>query len=493
VPAFFVTAVEKLAVQIGFDYPTLSYTLALFLAYPLGLIISLIPGGQVKHFASFLAGAFLLQFTIGVQWIHILIATLVSWVCLQTLSPKLCKTVLPLLAVGYCVLGHLHRQFINYLGWDLDFTGPMMILTIKLYSISWNYYDGYLIKKGNGETTNRASMKCKEFSIAKPPNLIEFLGYCFCFSNVLAGPAYEYSIYNSVASGSMFIDPVTKKRRTNIPSRVMPVLKPLIVSIICMGLFVVGGGKVPMLDPVDPQHATPVFLTGVWAVDGGCPWWKRYLYQWVALFFIRNKYYFAWKNAEGANNTWFAGFDGFDKDNKPKGWTNANNMDIIDFELAPNVEMGSNAWNKKTSNWLTRYIYMRTGGSLVLTYSMSAFWHGFYPGYYMFFLTVPFYTICARLAEERVTPLLGEWGKNRWGLYGWLCIFTHSFLIEYFIQPFQLLAFSWAWAQWKSHMFIGHLLMVPFYIIVSTFFPKPNRKPRPNAVAAKPAEAKKAD
>jgi len=418
-----------------------------------------------------------------------LIATVVSWLLLKILSPSMCKTVIPVFAVGYCVVGHLHRQFINYLGWDLDFTGPMMILTIKLYSISWNYFDGHLLKKGGGETTNRASMKCKEFAVYEVPNLLEFCGYCFCFSNVLAGPAYEYSIYNGVASGSLFIDPVTKKTRTNIPSRFRPVLEPLIVSIICMGLFVVGGGKFPMLDPVDPQHATPVFLTGEHAADGGAPWWKRYIYQWTALLFIRMKYYFAWKNAEGANNTWFAGFDGYEKDGSQKKWTNANNMDILDFELASNVGGSSKAWNKKTSNWLTRYIYMRTGGSLLLTYSMSAFWHGFYPGYYMFFLTVPVYTICARLGETRISPMFGGKDAARFGPYGIFTILLNTFMLEYFIQPFQLLAFSWAWAQWKSHYFFGHVLMVVFYVLVSTFVPRPKRKEKP--IVEKSKESKK--
>ena len=30
----------------------------------------------------------------------------------------------------------------DYLGWSLDFTGPQMILTIKLSSFAYNVYDG---------------------------------------------------------------------------------------------------------------------------------------------------------------------------------------------------------------------------------------------------------------------------------------------------------------------------------------------------------------
>ena len=118
-----------------------------------------------------------------------MIASLFAYFCFKVLPPKLAKTVVPTFIVGYCVLGHLHRQFVNYLGWDLDFTGPHMVLTIKLYSIAWNLYDGHLIKKG-GELP-RATQKCKQFALEEVPSLLEFLGYTFCFSNVLAGPAYE--------------------------------------------------------------------------------------------------------------------------------------------------------------------------------------------------------------------------------------------------------------------------------------------------------------
>ena len=71
--------------------------------------------------------------------------------CDSLRSLQLSKTVVPLFIVGYCVLGHLHRQYVNYLGWDLDFTGPHMVLTIKLYSIAWNLYDGECLAKVRGD------------------------------------------------------------------------------------------------------------------------------------------------------------------------------------------------------------------------------------------------------------------------------------------------------------------------------------------------------
>lgn len=336
---------------------------------------------------------------------------------------------------------------------------------MKLYSLAYNLYDGEQLAKGS---ENRASKKCSDVALADMPSIIEFLGYTFNFSTILAGPAFEYKIYKDACDGTNLYDE-NGKPRGKIPSQIWPSLKPFLISIVCMGMFVVGNGKFPLLDPVDPQHASPVLVTAEFLKK---PWAHRYAYSWVSLFFIRMKYYFAWKNAEGACNIYYCGFEGFDKNGNVKGWEHSNNIDIIDFETAPNLKTLSAAWNKKTANWLARYIYMRTGGSLVATYGMSAFWHGFYPGYYMFFLSVPFVTFCERLGRKKLSP---RFSSAKWSPYGILCILSTSFIVEYMIQPFQLLAYGWALDNWKNNYFFGHILCAIFYIAVSNM-PTPKKK-----------------
>jgi len=42
-------------------------------------------------------------------------------------------------------------------------------------------------------------------------------------------------------------------------------------------------------------------------------------------------------------------------------------------------------------------MYERAGRNKVLfTYALSAFWHGFYPGYYLTFASGAFFTVAAR-------------------------------------------------------------------------------------------------
>jgi len=123
VPDVLKAQVGVVADAIGMDTETVSYVLGMFMCYPLGMIMAQIPFGTSRHIFSFLLGAFLLQFTLGVQWIHHLISSLVAYGLILTLPRKTLKTALPVFAMTYMTLGHLHRQYINYLGWDLNFTG----------------------------------------------------------------------------------------------------------------------------------------------------------------------------------------------------------------------------------------------------------------------------------------------------------------------------------------------------------------------------------
>merc|ERR1712176_484041 len=143
--------------------------------------------------------------------------------------------------------GHLHRQYINYLGWDLDFTGTQMVLTQKLYMIGYNIYDGEILSKGKED---RAAKKCAPFALKKVPGLIEFLGYAFCFSNLLAGPAIEYATYQRSVDGSVFKTPDGKSK---IPSNIFATIVPFVSCLVHLGAFMTLSAKFPLLDKADPQ------------------------------------------------------------------------------------------------------------------------------------------------------------------------------------------------------------------------------------------------
>jgi len=59
------------------------------------------------------------------------------------------------------------------------------------------------------------------------------------------------------------------------------------------------------------------------------------------------------------------------------------------------------SWNILTTHWLRHCVYERVHPSIGtwVVFLVSAFWHGFYPGYYIAFLTAALFTTAARLVR----------------------------------------------------------------------------------------------
>jgi lysophospholipid acyltransferase len=79
---------------------------------------------------------------------------------------------------------------------------------------------------------------------------------------------------------------------------------------------------------------------------------------------------------------------------KPK-YTRVQTICVWDIEFSYNVKDFLGAWNISVHKWLKYYIYLRLvkpGKHLQIvpilsTFVVSAIWHGFYPGYFLFFIS----------------------------------------------------------------------------------------------------------
>lgn len=177
-----------------------------------------------------------------------------SCLCFHVVPRNKIQIVVPVFVMLYMTLGHLHRQYINYLGWDMDFTSAQMVLTQKLYMMAYNLHDGDALANGK---ENRAAKKCEKYALKEVPGIFEYLGYTFCFANILAGPSFEFTVYRNACDGTLLYTPEGKPRGP-IPSNILPSLMPFLKSLVNLIVFVVLGGMFPLLDTVDPQKNTPV-------------------------------------------------------------------------------------------------------------------------------------------------------------------------------------------------------------------------------------------
>lgn len=191
-------------------------------------------------------------------------------------------------------MAHIYRMYVSYLSGIFDFTGMQMVLTMKLTSFAYNYFDGtYDRKRVFGEHSDPKAAKMyadrKRFAITSLPNPLEFYGYVYCFTCLLAGPAFEYSDYASAIDGSAFVKPNGQNgdEKSTEPSSLTVALKALMIGVVMLVLHLVVSGNFPI----------PKLYNKEWIASHDMLF--RFGFMWVALTGDRFKFYFAWKVAEG--------------------------------------------------------------------------------------------------------------------------------------------------------------------------------------------------
>jgi len=188
------------------------------------------------------------------------------------------------------------------------------------------------------------------------------------------------------------------------------------------------------------------------------------------------------------------GFEGYDKDGKVKGWKGVENIDILGFELATNLQSISRNWNKGTQGWLERYTYNRTNRSLVATYVISALWHGLYPGFFMMFLSMPLMTNCERLIRAKINPYFcdGYDGFNTASypktivatIYWHVSWIMTMATMNYVVQVFSMGSLENSLNALSSYYYVPHIAMFLCYVVLE-MVPAPRKKKSTDAAPKK--------
>lgn len=501
--------VYKLLNAVGLPESDLSivrFVLTLFMTIPIGLLFRFVPRGFTKHLLSICIGAYMCAWNFGSSWINLLVAAsaqyfLMQVCCVIPFLRRFCHIIGVTFALVYLTVCHLVRLHTDYMGWSLDYSGAMMVMTIKLCSFAWNLFDGSdrevrKMVKSLEAKDKFASTLTERLNLAldTPPSLVAYLGHMFCPLNVLTGPAIEYSIYanafeviheanvpskSPVDKKSKHVevgaDALVVKGKLGMPLQRIPYLRVFLTFLgvlFFMGCTAYGKLFFPAADPLLPKghpEATGTIIPASILNQNSF----ISLVKWVVCFafFTRSKYYFAWLFAEVS--ALLAGV-GYTPENKKDQWSAARNMDVIGFELAPNLSSASAAWNKGTQTWLLRYSYKRTAPAfqMLATYALSAFWHGFYPGYYLFFFSMPLFQAVEKNIQAKITPrltrILGE------KLVTCLGIILTFVIIQYSNLPFVSLGWDAGLLAWETFDFLPHILAA-LALIALSFVPRPSK------------------
>lgn len=474
------------AASLGMDVMLFKYTISLFLVYPLALIFYYLPGKSIKHLFSFVVGFLMVQWIFGPDWIHTFITSLLTYLLTRLIPGKSMPVLVFIVVMGYMVLAHGYKMYTSYLSGIFDFTGTQMVLTMKLTSYAWNIYDGIHDRKKvfaeNADPKDRALQSRRKFAIQKYPNIIEFFGYIYCFTCILAGPAFEYADYVASVDDSAFIVPAEKKDDDKNSAKKGVVKRPLtllagmsrlLIGVVCMVLYL----KITPLYKLTTLYDKEFIATHNFG--------ERVVHLLLAMFGERQKYYFAWKVAEGASIMAGFGFEGYTSDaTKTPGFSGVENIDIIGFETATNIATATRVWNKRTQGWLERYTYQRTNRSLYITYLISALWHGLYPGFFCVFLSMPLVTEVERLIRAKINPLFiptydpknpKSYPQTPLGyIYKFICWIVSILTMNYVAQTFSMGSLERSLGALGSLHYCGHVAFVVSYILL-TVFPSPKK------------------
>ncbi|XP_001360700.3 lysophospholipid acyltransferase 1 isoform X1 [Drosophila pseudoobscura] len=386
---------------------------------------------KLRHTFALSIGLAFGYFCFGQQAIHIAGLPAICYIVIRTQDPRIVQRAVLLVAMSYLLCVHLMRQLYDYGSYALDITGPLMIITQKVTSLAFSIHDGFVREE---EDLTKAQ---QYHAIRKMPSALEYFSYVWHFQSILAGPLVFYKDYIEFVEGyNLLKRPSTngsldngKRELVLEPSPTKTVIRKVIGSLVCAFIFM----KFVKLYPVKNMKEDDFLENTSMAY--------KYWYAMMATTCIRFKYYHAWLLADAICNNAGLGFAGYDKDGNAK-WDLISNINVLSFEFSSNMRDAINNWNCGTNRWLRTLVYERVPkryGTL-LTFALSAVWHGFYPGYYLTFATGAVTVTAARMGRRLFRHRFQSTQLTRMFYDILTCLITRI-VMGYATFPFVLLEF----------------------------------------------------
>ena len=356
---------------------------------------------------------------------------------------------------------HIDRQSKGFEGSSkLDYSGALMIATIKFASFGFNIADGRRVAVTNYN---------KRMKIAPYPSLIEYFGWLCYFGGFLVGPTCEYMDYYR------FTNYYFVSSDKNI-SPYKPALQKFVYFIITARIVAFVGQRYNYFRMLEDDFATlsfykkyvynPTLKLNNYSHSLSCMYVSRMFAFEVAGLVQHCKYGCLWLLAEGASVLSGFGYNGV-KAGKHR-WDRVSNVNWCGLETAQSCRDLSNAWNLGSNVWLRHYVYMRlcppgtdpTSFALVATYTLSASWHSFHPGYYALLSSFGMFQVLGRRVRYIVRPFtvspidqktpLPVWKK----LYDTVYYIATTYTTAILMAPFELLYVSRTLKVWASVYYI---------------------------------------
>ncbi|KAI9493897.1 MBOAT, membrane-bound O-acyltransferase family-domain-containing protein [Zychaea mexicana] len=340
-----------------------------------------------------------------------------------------------MLSMSIC---HIDRQLKGFEGSSkLDYSGALMILTVKFSSFGFNVMDGRL-----GAVTDYS----KRMKIDRYPSLIEYFGWLCFFGGFLVGPTCEYMDYYRFTN-FFFLSP-----DKNL-SPYKPALRKILLGAFTAWIVVYLGHYYNYFRMMEPEFAS-------------LPLYKKVIAFEIVGRVQHCKYGCLWLLTEGSCVLSGFGYNGIKKGKH--NWDRLSNVDWYLLEMAQSFRDLSNGWNLGANVWLKNYVYLRlsppgtkpTSFTLVATYGTSSMWHGFHPGYYGLLVSTGLFQALGRNVRRVVRPLVMSAEDPSKPLPVWKALYDAVSYVAtmqsmaLLMAPFELLYVSRTLKVWASYYYI---------------------------------------
>ncbi|ORX74112.1 MBOAT-domain-containing protein [Linderina pennispora] len=406
----------------GIPIDRIATVASVLFSYALAHVFRRIPASNapLRHVFSiastlFLFGAVQEQY-IGLA--HLLVGSLVIYGMMKTLKGALMPRAVFFVAMLHMSFSQLRRQWGESGTVSFDYTGAQMVFVIKVTSLAYCVYDGTCDPK-------TLSAYQRKNAIGGVPSLLEFLGYVSFFPGFAVGPAFELATYRRMISFN------NRQASRQVNARAYTTL---LVGMFWVAVVVVYGDR---------------FSFGFMTTDDFSQWSfaRKAVFMGISGVVTRGAYYAAWKMSEGACMLAGLGFDGYCEDGSI-AWLDIANVRVFDVESSSSLKAMIDAWNIGTNTWLRHHVYMRlnqgSGSSshaTLLTFLVSAWWHGFYPWLLPDNLR-PLVVSKEDDMEKRRPPV-----KIMYDLVGWI---MSKFTLDFVVVPFMLLNIAPSITAWRN-------------------------------------------
>ncbi|KAL9962973.1 hypothetical protein ACROYT_G032132 [Oculina patagonica] len=454
---------HEIARFTNFPPDQVNFVFCMLISVPLGAVFRLVfhpsrVSDSTRRSVGLVWGLALTWFCFEWQTLILINFCGICYILTWLLNPSVVHKYVLGMSMGFLSVAHLHRQITDYGGYTLDFTGPLMILVQRTTYVAFSVHDGL------ARDESKLTEEQRKERLVKVPSLLEYFSYLFHFSTILAGPVCTFREFNDFIDGSD-IRPKDPSQRE--PSPTNDVLRKLTTCLVCLTVMLLTGSNYPISRNGDPEFIRSHHL--LW----------RFAYSWISIFAIRLRYYFAFKLAETVNNMCGLGFNGYDENGKAK-WDRVNNVNILKLEFATNMKEILDNWNICTALWLRRIVYERVPHHRTqAVFVLSAFWHGFYPGYYMAFPTCGLMVEAARKVRRTCRPYFQR-SRVVARIYDVMTCAVTMVCLTFTTVPFVALEFRIGLEYWRSMYYFGHVWCLLSLVFLPGGRPRTHHKEEEN-------------